>query len=107
MTELSGNPIRVACIGGGQLGRMMALEAPRLNIEMKFLDASGLSCPSAQAVPSANILEGSLQDAEKIKELAQDVDVVTVEIEHINVNALNMNIICRTWTKLTSVIFCR
>lgn len=88
MTELSGNPIRVACIGGGQLGRMMALEAPRLNIEMKFLDASGLSCPSAQAVPSANILEGSLQDAEKIKELAQDVDVVTVEIEHINVNAL-------------------
>jgi len=26
--------VKVGCVGGGQLGRMMALEAPRLNISM-------------------------------------------------------------------------
>jgi phosphoribosylaminoimidazole carboxylase len=79
---------RVACIGGGQLGRMMALEAPRLNIAMSFLDPSGTNCPAADSIPSNRILEGSLQDAEKIKELSKDADVVTVEIEHVNVEAL-------------------
>ena len=81
-------PTRVACVGGGQLGRMMALEAPRLNIAMSFLDPSGSLCPAADAVPSTSILQGSLQDAEKIKELAKDAHVVTVEIEHVNVEAL-------------------
>lgn len=80
--------LRVACVGGGQLGRMMALEAPRLNIIMSFLDAQGSSCPAALVVPSDRIIEGSLQDPTKIEELVQSVDVVTVEIEHVNVEAL-------------------
>lgn len=80
--------IRVACVGGGQLGRMMALEAPRLGIEMKFLDPSGTKCPSAQVVPHERIIEGGLKDGEKIRELCKDVDVVTVEIEHVDVETL-------------------
>ena len=81
------SPIRVACVGGGQLGRMMALEAPRLGIAMKFLDPSGDQCPAAQVVPSS-IVQGSLKDADKIRELAKDADVVTVEIEHVGVETL-------------------
>jgi phosphoribosylaminoimidazole carboxylase len=81
-------PLRVACVGGGQLGRMMAMEAPRLNISMSFLDAGGLSCPAADTVPSDRITQGSLKDADKIKALAAQADVVTVEIEHVNVEAL-------------------
>jgi phosphoribosylaminoimidazole carboxylase len=81
-------PVRVACIGGGQLGRMMALEAPRLNIEMSFLDPSGLDSPAAQVVPSARIVGGSLRDGDKIRRLAAGMDVVTVEIEHIDADAL-------------------
>ena len=81
-------PTRVACVGGGQLGRMMALEAPRLNIAMSFLDPSGALCPAADTVPSTRILQGSLQDVDKIKEIAKDAHVVTVEIEHVNVEAL-------------------
>lgn len=80
-------PLRVACIGGGQLGRMMNLEAPRLNIEMTFLDALGRNSPAAQTTCST-VVEGSLQDAAKIQEIAQHADVVTVEIEHVNVEAL-------------------
>lgn len=81
-------PLKVSCVGGGQLGRMMALEAPRLNIQMKFLDPAGKNAPAAQVSP--NVEQGSLQDAEAIRLLAMGADVVTVEIEHVNVEALEM-----------------
>ena len=87
-TSITSKPVRVACVGGGQLGRMMALEAPRLNIRMSFLDEGGTSCPAAQVVPHENIVEGSLSDGPKIRELAQNADVVTVEIEHVGVETL-------------------
>jgi phosphoribosylaminoimidazole carboxylase len=89
MASLSASkPIHVACVGGGQLGRMMALEAPRLGIQMTFLDPGGVNCPSAQIVPHANIIEGGLKDGDKIRELAKNVDVLTVEIEHVGVGTL-------------------
>ena len=85
---LTDSPIRVGCIGGGQLGRMMALEAPRLGIEMKFLDPAGDNCPAAKVVSKEQIIKGSLKDASKIRELAMDVDILTVEIEHVGVETL-------------------
>ena len=78
----------MACVGGGQLGRMMALEAPRLGIEMTLLDPTGTASPAAQVVPHHRILEGSLKDAAKLRELAQGCDVLTVEIEHVGVEVL-------------------
>lgn len=95
--------MRVACIGGGQLGRMMALEAPRLNIEMTFLDPNGSECPAGQVVGSAAVTRGALTDAAAIRALiglaSNDVDVdgnnitgrfdvLTVEIEHVGVQVL-------------------
>ena len=91
----------VGCVGGGQLGRMMALDAPRLNIEMKFLDGGGGSCPAAQVVGIASggsgegggesrsrIVEGKLHDEEKLRELSKGCDIVTMEIEHVGVDGL-------------------
>eukprot|EP00536_Pseudo-nitzschia_multiseries_P012146 jgi/Psemu1/31056/gm1.31056_g len=86
--ELSDTPIRVGCVGGGQLGRMMALEAPRLGIQMKFLDPGGDQCPAALVVPKDQIVKGCLKDEASIRELAKDVDVLTVEIEHVGVETL-------------------
>ena len=80
--------IKVACVGGGQLGRMMALEAPRMGIEMTFLDPGGTKSAAAQVVPHANIVEGSLKDDAKLRQLAQGCDVLTVEIEHVGVETL-------------------
>ena len=86
--------LRVGCVGGGQLGRMMALEAPRLNIDMKFLDGGGGSCPSAQVVgvtcgqQQQRIIEGKLYDEDKLRELSTGCDVVTIEIEHVGVEGL-------------------
>lgn len=84
------SPIRVGCVGGGQLGRMMALEAPRLGIDMKFLDPLGPVCPAAQVVHKEKVIQGALYDSEKLRELAKDCHVVTVEIEHVGVETLQV-----------------
>jgi phosphoribosylaminoimidazole carboxylase len=88
LTGISGRPIIVGCVGGGQLGRMMALEAPRLGIQMKFLDPGGDKCPAALVVPTDQVIKGSLKDEARIRELAKGVDVLTVEIEHVGVETL-------------------
>lgn len=99
----SPSKLRVGCVGGGQLGRMMALEAPRLNIDMKFLDGTGGLCPSAQVVGvtsgtdatdgsttsgTSRIVQGQLYDENALRELSQDCYVVTMEIEHVGVDGL-------------------
>ena len=102
MSTLPTSPskLRVGCVGGGQLGRMMALEAPRLNIDMKFLDGSGGLCPSAQVVgvtgssndggdnSTTRVVKGQLYDETKLRELSKDCNVVTMEIEHVGVDGL-------------------
>ena len=81
--------LRVGCIGGGQLGRMMALEAPRINIEMSFLDPLGEDCPAAAACGRmSTVIQGGLNDEAKLRELAKSCDVVTCEIEHIGTEVL-------------------
>jgi len=83
------NTFRVGCIGGGQLGRMLALESPRLNISMSFLDPNGTSSPAASVAGVTSVcLEGPLNDEGKLRELASGCDVVTCEIEHIGTEVL-------------------
>ncbi|KAL1678156.1 hypothetical protein EV122DRAFT_212579 [Schizophyllum commune] len=69
---------------------MLAEAAARLNIPLVFLD-SGHS-PAKQIVNPANEqhahVDGSFADSAKIKELAAKVDVLTVEIEHVDAEAL-------------------
>jgi len=77
---------RVGCVGGGQLGRMMALEAPRLNIAMSFLDPGGENAPAAAA--GGTLIQGNLNDEAKLRELATGCHVVTCEIEHIGTDVL-------------------
>lgn len=74
---------------------MMALEAPRLNICMTFLDSLGGKSPSAQVVGATSgssgrprVVEGALYDEDKLREISAGCDVVTMEIEHVGVDAL-------------------
>eukprot|EP00555_Chaetoceros_dichaeta_P011035 CAMPEP_0198270278 /NCGR_PEP_ID=MMETSP1447-20131203/44473_1 /TAXON_ID=420782 /ORGANISM="Chaetoceros dichaeta, Strain CCMP1751" /LENGTH=82 /DNA_ID=CAMNT_0043962223 /DNA_START=56 /DNA_END=301 /DNA_ORIENTATION=+ len=70
------NSYRVGCIGGGQLGRMLALESPRLNIAMSFLDPNGKTSPAAAAAGVTSVcLEGSLNEEGLLRELASGCDV--------------------------------
>ena len=80
------NMIRVGIIGGGQLG-MMTIEAkfPSLPVEFVVLEQSA-DCPAAPI--SNQFIAGSLKSEADIRTLAEASDVLTWEIEHINVDAL-------------------
>jgi 5-(carboxyamino)imidazole ribonucleotide synthase len=86
MTDVAlGLATRIGIVGGGQLGKMMALEAKKMGIYVVILDPDPNCC--ARSVTDEYI-EAGLKDREGILELARRVDVVTWEIEHINVDAL-------------------
>jgi 5-(carboxyamino)imidazole ribonucleotide synthase len=67
-------------LGGGQLGRMMALAARRMGYRVIVLDPSA-KCPTAQVADG--VVVGALDDAEAGKQLARQVDVITLDTEHV------------------------
>ena len=90
--------IRVGVLGGGQLGRMMAIAGHNINVEVIPLDPKGLASPAGQVASSC--VQGSFKDQEKIKILAEKMyqpgdeskrikRVMTVEIEHVNCDAMD------------------
>lgn len=76
---------RLGIIGGGQLGKMAILEARKMDIHTTVLTEE---YPSPASEISNDYILGSLYDGAKIRELASRVDVVTIEIEHIDVETL-------------------
>ncbi len=74
----------VGIVGGGQLGRMLALAGYPLGLRCRFLDRS-VDAPAAQVAP---ILLGELEDAARLKELASQSDVLTFDWENISGAAL-------------------
>lgn len=76
---------KIGIIGGGQLGKMMILDGKRLDTQFAILDPTE-HCP-AHSIADTHIVAG-FDDVEAIVRLAQGVDVVTYEFEHISVEAL-------------------
>ncbi|KAL7320716.1 phosphoribosylaminoimidazole carboxylase ade2 [Mucor circinelloides] len=81
------NSQKVGILGGGQLGRMMVEAASRLNLSVTILDAP-VDAPAKQIESTQNHIQGAFNDATKITELASQVDVLTVEIEHVDADVL-------------------
>lgn len=76
----------IGIIGGGQLGRMFIEEALRYNIKCIILDND--SDAPASLIAHQHI-KGSITDANAIHQLADACDILTYEIEHIFVEALD------------------
>ncbi|CAN3501582.1 hypothetical protein DICA1_D12178 [Diutina catenulata] len=76
----------VGILGGGQLGRMIVEAANRLNINTVVLDAAG--SPAKQINAVGDHVDGSFKEYEAISQLAKKCDVLTVEIEHVDCDAL-------------------
>ena len=76
---------RVGIIGGGQLGKMLLTECNKMNIKTSVLDSSENS-------PCKNLTDkfvcGDFTDFTSVYNFGKDCDVITFEIEHINVDAL-------------------
>jgi 5-(carboxyamino)imidazole ribonucleotide synthase len=75
----------IGVLGGGQLGKMLFEAGSSSNISYAFLEIT-TDCPAA--LVCRNQVTGSLQDESKIRELAAISQVLTYEIEHVNVAAL-------------------
>lgn len=73
----------VACIGGGQLGRMLGLAGIPLGLELRFLDPS----PEAPARDVGELLVGAYDDVALLERLADGAAAVTYEFENVPLEA--------------------
>lgn len=73
----------VGVIGGGQLGRMLALAGIPLGLSFRFLDPS----PDAPAAEVGELLIGAYDDPRLLDRLADGAAIVTYEFENVPVEA--------------------
>ena len=77
--------LKLGILGGGQLGRMLIQEAINYNVTTRVLD------PDKDA-PCKNLCDtftvGSLTDFDAVYNFGKGLDLITIEIEKVNVNAL-------------------
>lgn len=77
--------LKLGILGGGQLGRMLIQEAINFNVTTHVLD------PDADAPCKdlcSKFVKGSLTDYQTVYNFGKDVDLITIEIEKVNVDAL-------------------
>ena len=77
--------IKIGLIGGGQLGKMILSEANRMNLNTLVLDSNKNSpCKNL----CNNFYSGKLDNYNDILKFGKRCDIITFEIEHINIDAL-------------------
>ena len=76
---------KLGILGGGQLGKMLLYETRKWDIHTKVMDAS----PQAPCKIACNeFVLGDLMDFDTVYNFGKDVNVLTIEIENVNVDAL-------------------
>lgn len=76
---------RIGILGGGQLGLMLLQAAVDWNLDIHVLDPDP-EAPCRNIAP--HFTQGSLQDYDTVYEFGKNLDVITIEIEKVNVEAL-------------------
>lgn len=72
-------------LGGGQLGKMLLYETRKWDLQTRVLD------PSAEAparIASNTFVQGDLMDYQTVVDFGKGLDLLTIEIENVNVSAL-------------------
>ncbi len=72
-------------LGGGQLGKMLIQEANHWNIKTFVLDKDK-TMPAAQVC--TQFFEGDFNNFDDVYNFGKKVDLLTIEIEHVNIEAL-------------------
>lgn len=76
----------IGIVGGGQLARMMALEARRMGYRVAVLDTD----PHGSAGEVVDVfVQGGLGDASALRKLADVSDVITLDTEHVAAELLS------------------
>ncbi|MBS1573602.1 MAG: ATP-grasp domain-containing protein, partial [Bacteroidetes bacterium] len=76
--------MKIGILGGGQLGRMFIQEALKYDDEFFVLDPSS-ECSCATI---SHFTQGDFNDYSQVYNFGIDKDVISIEIEHINTDAL-------------------
>ncbi len=76
---------KIGVLGGGQLGRMMIQSGIDFNLDVKVLDPDP-NAPCKDLVDE--FVVGPLTDFDTVMAFGQDCDVITIEIENVNTEAL-------------------
>ncbi len=87
MTERLGPGSTIGILGGGQLGRMLAMAAARLGFHVHVFDPD-LGCPAAEVAQVT--IHANFDDGPALQAFAASVDVVTYEFENIPPAALDL-----------------
>ena len=85
MKNYFSSDFKLGVLGGGQLGRMLLTETQKFDIYTVILDGS-------KNAPCASICnefyQGDLMDFQTVYDFGKKVDLLTIEIEHVNIDAL-------------------
>lgn len=76
---------KLGILGGGQLGKMMLYETRKFDIHTKVLEASN---EAPCKIACDEFILGNLMDFDAVYNFGKQVDVLTIEIENINLDAL-------------------
>lgn len=77
--------LRVGILGGGQLGRMLVQSALDFNIDIRILDPDS----NAPCKDITSLFEvGKLTDFDTVYNFGKNCDLITIEIENVNTDAL-------------------
>jgi 5-(carboxyamino)imidazole ribonucleotide synthase len=77
----------IGILGGGQLGRMLAIAASRLGLKTHIFEP-GADCPASHVAWKTTT--ASYDDSAALRAFAESVDVITYEFENIPTSALDL-----------------
>ena len=85
LMQLFSSNFKLGILGGGQLGKMLMYDAKRYDLHTKVMD-SNEEAPCAKLADEFII--GDITDYDDVVSFGDKVDIITVEIEKINTDAL-------------------
>ncbi len=77
--------LKLGILGGGQLGKMLTVAAHKWDITTIIMDPSS-RCPASKV--SRCFEQGDFTDFQTVYEFGKKVDILTIEIEKVNIEAL-------------------
>lgn len=77
--------MKAGILGGGQLGRMLLQAAANYPVETSVME-SDVNCPSAHLCH--HFVQGNIRDFDSVYHFGKNLDALTIEIEAVNVEAL-------------------
>lgn len=87
MTDRFSTTTRIGVLGAGQLGKMLATAAAPWDLNLRMLDPSD---PAPAEHLCKDFVRGDFRDRDTVLSFGRGCDVLTIEIEQVNVEALEI-----------------